>query len=306
MQKTLYQQNMDKLGLDEHDLFEFEFKKIIFFVNSLSVMYEKDDLLDERSLLLRSIRRMTRLMESIDVIYEYTQERASMMILTRSIIDINATICFLFKYVTDHTERTLRILLFFLDGIRTRMKLSDFPMKPRDERYISEDEYCAIFEQREATRSADMKAEKDILEMIEKSPLYPRMNHLIIEKANWRYRSLKSKGDYSWRDLYEMVCGDESWAMFEQVYLSQYVHGVAIADIQSDSIVETNPMFSLNMCNSTLKMLEQILKIWFSGEYENLENAYKQNVGPSLLMNLPQATISEYIQRYEENYKSKT
>lgn len=94
MQKTLYQQNMDKLGLDEHDLFEFEFKKIIFFVNSLSVMYEKDDLLDERSLLLRSIRRMTRLMESIDVIYENTQERASMMILTRSIIDINATICF--------------------------------------------------------------------------------------------------------------------------------------------------------------------------------------------------------------------
>ena len=62
------------------------------------------------------------------------------------------------------------------------MKLSDFPMKPRDERYISEDEYCAIFEQREATRSADMKAEKDILEMIEKK-IYSKMKRNIMQSA---------------------------------------------------------------------------------------------------------------------------
>ena len=294
---------MDELGLDEYDLFELEFQKIIFFLDSLSVKYEKRDLLDERSLLLRSTRRMIRLMESINVIYETTQERPSMMILTRSIIDINATICFLFQFVTDQVERKLRILLFFLDGVRTRMRLSASPLKPRDEKYIAEDEYSAIFDQRTETRTSDIKAEKDLLQMIKESSLYPQMNHQIIVKANWRYHSIKSKRNYSWKDLYEIACGEENMAMFEQEYLSQYVHGVAIADIQSNSIVETNPMFSLNMCNSILNKLEQILKIWFSGDYENLENAYKQNVGPILLRNLPQDTFDKYIKRCMESRK---
>lgn len=66
-----------------------------------------------------------------------------MMILARSIIDLNAIICFLFSYVKDKNERELRLLLYYLDGVRTRLTISGEPLRERDPVVISEEEYKA-------------------------------------------------------------------------------------------------------------------------------------------------------------------
>jgi len=153
---TPYQKKMEQLGLQEDDLFIIAFNKTDHFLTHLAVKYASNNSLDERSFLLRTIKRMTNLMRSVYVIYKTTTDRASMMILARSIIDLNATICFFFQYVKDDEERALRLKLFYLDGVRSRLKLSDEPLKERDPRYISEEEYNATLAQMAEAKRADL------------------------------------------------------------------------------------------------------------------------------------------------------
>lgn len=299
MSKTPYQQRMDLLGLQEHNLFEIAYGKVVFFTTALTAKYGKESALDERSFLLRSIKRMTDLMRSVYVLFKTTSERASMMILSRSVIDLNATICFLFDYVKKHDERTLRLLLFYLDGVRTRLRISKEPLKKRDPRYISEEEYNATLEQMEAAKEADIKAVQDIETRIKDSPLYSKMNSSIMENASWRFKKIDGKQSYSWTDLYEIAAGDKNMAQFEQAYLSHYVHGVAISDFQFSAINDTNPVFALNICCSILNHLDPIFKAWFPGEYEELEEAHKKFLVNSLLENMTPETLETYLKRLD-------
>ena len=283
------------LGLREHNLFEIAYGKVDFFTTALTAKYGKESALDERSFLLRSIKRMANLMMSVYVLFKTTSERASMMILSRSIIDLNATICFLFDYVKDHDERALRLLLFYLDGVRTRLRISKEPLKKRDPRYISEEEYNATLEQMKAAKEADLNAIQDIELRIKTSPLYPEMHPSLIEKALWRYKKIDSNQSYSWTDLYEIAAGEKKMAQFEQAYLSHYVHGVAIADFQFSSINETNPVFALNICCSILNHLDSIFKAWFPDEYGALEKAHKNNLVNTLIENMTPETLEAYL-----------
>ena len=285
---------MDLLGLQEHNLFEIAYCKADFFTSVLTAKYGKESVLDERTFLLRSIKRMTNLMRSVYVLFKTTSDRASMMILTRSVIDLNATICFLFDYVKDADERALRLLLFYLDGVRTRQKISKEPLKKRDPRYISEEEYNATLEQMKTAKEADIKAVLDIETRIKNSPFYPMMHPSIVENASWRFKKIDGKHSYSWIDLYEIAAGDKNMAQFEQVFLSHYVHGVAISDFQFSSINDTNPVFALNICCSILNHLDSIFKAWFPGEYVTLEEAHKKSLVTSLLDNMPPETLEAY------------
>lgn len=104
--KTPYQQKMDQLGLEDYDLFKIAFNKTVHFTTALSAKYAKNTISDERTFLLRSITRMTNLMRSVYALFLTTKDRASMMILARSIIDLNALVCFLFQFVTDGEGRS--------------------------------------------------------------------------------------------------------------------------------------------------------------------------------------------------------
>lgn len=159
--QTEYQKKMGLLGLQEHDLFDIEYCKVVHFTSVLSAKYGRESVLDERSFLLRSITRMTNLMRSVHVIFKTTTDRASMMILARSVIDLNAIICFLFDFVKDKDERELRLLLYYLDGVRTRLTVSNEPLKERDPRVISEEEYNATKKQMDDAKKADLKAIQD-------------------------------------------------------------------------------------------------------------------------------------------------
>lgn len=107
------------------------------FTLVLIAKYCKEPVLDERTFLLRFIKWMTNLMRSVYVLFKAISDRASMMILTRLVIDLNATICFLFDYVKGTDERAMRLVLFYLDGVRSRLKIFNEPLKKRDSRYIS-------------------------------------------------------------------------------------------------------------------------------------------------------------------------
>ena len=295
--QTKYQQMMAKLGLEEENLFEIVYHQISYFVSALSSLYEEENLLDGRSMLLRFIRRMVNIMRSIYVLYKTTADRASMMILTRSVIDINATIHFFFRYVTDPEELSLRILLFQLDGVRTRLGLSDEPLKPRDPEIISEAEYEETLRQRNVTRTSDLKAKEGLERMIKQSAFYPEMHRMIFQKAIWKYKDIRKNDKYSWEDLYVIACEEKGRARFAQDYLSHYVHGVGIADIQSSSIDETNPVFSLNICVSILDRLNPIIQSWFPDDYEVLVKASRTEMGEMLLSNLPLETLEEYSRK---------
>lgn len=70
MDQTEYQMKMDLLGLQEHNLFEIEYNKVVNYTSVLYAKYGKESVLDdERSFLLRSITRMTNLMKSVYVIF---------------------------------------------------------------------------------------------------------------------------------------------------------------------------------------------------------------------------------------------
>lgn len=301
MQDTPYQQKMDQLGLQEHNLFEIAYNKIVHFTSVLTALYGVESILDERSFLLRSIKRMTNLMKSVYVLFETISDRASMMILTRSIIDINAIICFLFDYVRDDDERALRLLLFYLDGVQSRLKLSEEPMKKRDPNYISEEEYNATLAQKEEARKADYSAVKEIEKRIQDSPLYLQIHPTIFKKAYWKYKKIDADQTYSWKELYEIANGDKSVAIFEQVFLSHYVHGVAISDIQFPSINETNPVFALNICCTILNHLDSIFEKWFPGEYKELEESNKQVLGKTLIETMTPESLEAYLKRIEKH-----
>lgn len=300
MELTPYQQTMNRLGLQEHNLFEIAYDKVVHFTSHLADQYSVESVLDERSFLLRSIKRMTNLMKSVYVLFKTTSDRASMMILTRSIIDLNATICFLFDYVKDGDEQTLRFLLFYLDGVRTRLKLSEEPMKERDPNYISEEEYSSVHAQVEETRKADLSAVNDLEKRIQESPLYPQMHPTIFRKAYWKYKKIDADQTYSWKELYEIANGDKKVAIFEQAFLSHYVHGVAISDIQFSSIHEINPVFALNICCAILNHLDSIIEKWFPGEYKELEESYKQVLGESFLQKMSPESLEAYLKRIKE------
>lgn len=297
--KTVYQQKMELLGLQEHNLFEIEYSKVVNFTSVLSAKYGRESVLDERSFLLRTITRMTNLMKSVYVIFQTTTDRASMMILTRSIIDLNAIICFLYDYVKDKEERELRMLLYYLDGVRTRLKISREPLKERDPSVISEEEYNATQKQMDDAKDADIKAIQDIELRIKASPLFPQMHQSIMEKASWRFKRIGSKDNFTWINLYEIAASEKKMALFEQMFLSHYVHGAAISDFQFSVINETNPVFALNNCCSILYHLETIIKNWFPGEYDALEEAHKHILVDKLLENMSPETLKEYLKRLE-------
>ena len=298
-QQTPYQQKMEQLGLEEHNLFEIAYSKIANYTSVLSAKYGKVFVLDERSFLLRTIRRMTDIMKSVYVLFQTTQDRASMMILDRSVIDLNATICFLFDHVKDTDERALRILLFYLDGVRTRLKISKENLKERNPKYISEEEYNATLKQMKAAKVADLNAVKDLELQIKVSPLYEQMHPLIMKNASWRYKKIDSEYNYTWTELYTIASGEEDMAQFEQKYLSHYVHGTAISDIQYSSINDTNPVFALNICCSILNHLEPIIKAWFPDDYNDLEEAHKRILVDRLLEVLPSESLKTYLEQLE-------
>lgn len=298
MGKTKYQEMMTALGLEEHNLFEIAYSKVKAKTMALSEKYAVDSPLDEFSILLRNIKRMTDLMNSVYLLYSMNQDRAAMMILTRSVVDINATLYFLFVHVQDPEERKLRIKLYYLDGIRTRLALSKEPLKERDETFISEEEYKATLAQKNETRASDLQSAANLEKMIKASSFAPQMHKKILKYARWRYRSIDKEEAYSWKDLYRFAAGEDKMANFEQDYLSQYVHGMALADIQSSTLHETNPVFCLNLCCTILnKVDEVILKTWFPDDHDNLEKAFRLQMGAQLWSNLPQETREGYLNR---------
>lgn len=297
--KTPYQNKMEQLGLQEFNLFEIELLKIEHFITALSEKYATTLMLDERTFLLRTIKRMTNLMHSVRVIYKTVIDRASMMILARSIIDLNAIICFFFQYVKNDEERALRLRLFYLDGVRTRLKISKEPLKERDPNYISEEEYNATQSQMEKAKRADLVAIDDLEQLVVNSPLYAQMHPEILEKAIWKFKKVNSKKAYTLTELYEIAAGDKKMARFEQEYLSHYVHGIAISDFQFPVINETNPAFSLNICCSILNHLEPIIKVWFPSDYDALESSFKPILAQYIISGLSPEELKSYIQDKE-------
>ncbi len=297
--KTPYQNKMEQLGLQEFNLFEIELLKIEHFITALSEKYATTLMLDERSFLLRTIKRMTNLMHSVRVIYKTVIDRASMMILARSIIDLNAIICFFFQYVKNDEERALRLRLFYLDGVRTRLKISKEPLKERDPNYISEEEYNATQSQMEKAKRADLVAIDDLEQLVVNSPLYAQMHPEILEKAIWKFKKVNSKKAYTLTELYEIAAGDKRMARFEQEYLSHYVHGIAISDFQFPVINETDPAFSLNICCSILNHFEPIIKVWFPSDYDALESSFKPILAQYIISGLSPEELKSYIQDKE-------
>lgn len=297
--KTPYQNKMEQLGLQEFNLFEIELLKIEHFITALSEKYATTLMLDERTFLLRTIKRMTNLMHSVRVIYKTVIDRASMMILARSIIDLNAIICFFFQYVKNDEERALRLRLFYLDGVRTRLKISKEPLKERDPNYISEEEYNATQSQMEKAKRADLVAIDDLEQLVVNSPLYAQMHPEILEKAIWKFKKINGKKAYTLTELYEIAAGDKRMARFEQEYLSHYVHGIAISDFQFPVINETNPAFSLNICCSILNHLEPIIKVWFPSDYDALESSFKPILAQYIISGLSPEELKSYIQDKE-------
>ena len=300
--KTPYQKKMEQLCLQEFNLFEIELLKIERFITALSEEYATNILLDERIFLLRTAMRMTNLMRSVLVIFK--TDRASMMILARSIIDLNAIICFMFQHVKNDEERALRLRLLFHDGVRTRLKISKEPIKERNPNYISEEEYSATLTQMEEAKQADLAAIDDLEQLIVNSPLYAQMHPEILEKAIWKFKKINSKKAYTLTELYEIATGDKKMARFEQEYLSHYVHGIAISDFQFPVINETNPAFSLNICCSILNHLEPIIKVWFPSDYDALESSFKPILAQYVISGLNPEELKSYIQDKELEHKA--
>jgi len=188
----------------------------------------------------------------------------------------------------------LRIHFFYLDAVRTRLKISE-PLKEWDPNYISEEEYNATLAQMAKAKDADIKAEKELVKIIQASPLYSKIHPYNLQNASWKYKKIDGIKSYSLTELYEIASGDKKMARFEKEYLSHYVHGIGISDFQFPVIQETNPIFALNICCSILHHLGLILKDWFPDDYEELEESFKPQLAKYIIDGMTSEMLEAYL-----------
>lgn len=221
---------MDNVGMDSEALFLYAYSELDYYTDELIKLVPEDSFSLNYNL-LKTIRKMLDIWQSIFLINENNQDFTSILCLLRTIVDHYAFINLLFVETIDLNEREIRLLLYLLDGLRTRRKSLSKSSSKFDPKITSEGEFYLIANQCRSTLESDIIAEKDIKVRIKKLS-NGAINNNLIKHSYWQFINITNDTKFKWSELYDMLPINKDMADVFSNYLSQFIHGLGLSNIQ--------------------------------------------------------------------------
>lgn len=282
---------MDRLGLDDNCQFEFFFSYLDYYYQHLSKLCDLSNIIDIKSFLLRGVSKILDIEQSIHLLASENRDLNSIFALTRTALDYFSVLNLFYNKTSNEDERLFRIILYELDGLTSRIEMlqheTDF-----NPQHISKLDYDKINQQCIHAKEADEKVCKYLRSRLCYFPFIDIVNTKIISKNIWKYKHIESHEFYSWEEMYNMYF-NANVSLFSQHYLSHYVHGLAISDIQYFSEKSRLPNIHLSMGISIMGHLLKMIQNIFADDVKELDEEFKTNIIRHFLNDIPQDVIAE-------------
>ena len=282
---------MDKLGLDDNCQFEFFFSYLDHYYQHLSKFCDISNMIDPKAFLLRGVSKILDIEQSTHLLASENRDINSILVLTRTALDYFSVLNLFYNKTSNEEERLFRIILYELDGLTTRIKMlqhqADF-----DPRHISKQDYDKIIQQCNNAKESDEKDCEYLRSRLSFFSFIDTVNRQIISNNLWKYKHVESEECYKWKQLYNIYFNDNV-SSFSQHYLSHYVHGLAISDIQYFSEKSELPNIHLSMGISIMGHLLKMIQNIFADDVKELDEEFKTNMIPCFIESIPHEVIAK-------------
>ena len=282
---------MDKLGLDDNCQFEFFFSYLDYYYHHLSKLCDMSNIIDIKAFLLRGVSKILDIEQSTHLLASENRDINSILVLTRTALDYFSVLNLFYNKTSNEEERLFRIILYELDGLTTRIKMlqhqADF-----DPRHISKQDYDKIIQQCNNAKESDEKVCEYLRSRLSFFSFIDTVNRQIISNNLWKYKHVESEECYKWKQLYNIYFNDNV-SSFSQHYLSHYVHGLTISDIQYFSEKSELPNIHLSMGISIMGHLLKMIQNIFADDVKELDEEFKTNIIPCFIESIPHEVIAK-------------
>ena len=162
------------------------------------------------------IQKVVRMFHSLEKLVKETQDEVSARCVLRGILDSVAVYCFIYQR-EDRNEILFRHYLYVLDGISSYRDgclgcILDIE---------NVEKFCCSVIKRTRELINNHPYLKDKTKTID----------TIIEKNNWKYKSLTDSSKLKYEEIYRSIGFDDKSSKYYQSYLSQFAHGLCISNI---------------------------------------------------------------------------
>ena len=260
-----------ELGFDIETQFLYSFSCLDYVYKYLCQKYDSSPLVDSKAFLLRFIHNILEMQQSLHLLYTERRDARSLLTLTRALTESIALLNLFYIETPTEEERRVRFIL-----------------------YATQEEYERLMSQCSNTLRSDIAANDNLSDMLKSSPLYATINSSIIKNNNWKYRDLSGSSSYTYSDLFAKVYSS-SLSGFNQNYLSQYVHGLAIMDIQASTLDFQSMPICLTEGIEVMKILRKIMDSVFCNDVAQMVTIRKQVLQELYTDCVPQAKIEEWL-----------
>lgn len=282
---------MDKLRLDDNCQFEFFFSYLDHYYQHLSKFCDISNMIDPKAFLLRGVSKILDIEQSTHLLASENRDINSILVLTRTALDYFSVLNLFYNKTSNEEERLFRIILYELDGLTTRIKMlqhqADF-----DPRHISKQDYDKIIQQCNNAKESDEMVCEYLRSRLSFFSFIDTVNRQIISNNLWKYKHVESEECYKWKQLYNIYFNDNV-SSFSQHYLSHYVHGLAISDIQYFSEKSELPNIHLSMGISIMGHLLKMIQNIFADDVKELDEEFKTNIIPCFIESIPHEVIAK-------------
>ena len=263
MNKCEHQIAMEEMGLDNDSLFELSFCQLDYLSEKLLEFIDVNNSLNVSAFPLRQVRKMLNVWESIHVIYNSNRDQTPLYALSRVLVDCYAVINLIYVETKDVNEQEVRFLLYLLDGIKARSKTLTNRNSKFDSKYITKADFDKIEQQCSDALKNDAEAISCIESLLRKNPLYDSINKEIFKENNWKYKVISQNSKYSWMDLYKQFDTLEA-AGVHQNFLSHFIHGLGISDMQFNEESDSEMEFVLGLGIILINKTRTLVKSYYS------------------------------------------
>lgn len=274
--RSKFDQEMVDKGIGYDDLFLNIFYEVDYITSELLKHTYKNDVDIKYNLLLTS-RKMLDVWQSIHLICDNNKDYTSLITLLRVIVDNYAFLHLLFIHTTNSEEQETRLILYVLDGLRTRRKEVQSMDHNYDRKYITQEEEDQTRKQCKESIESDNIAEVHIINRLSKL-LNNEIQQSLIDKADWKYKDYKQpqskRNSFSWTELYALFASDNNMKGTYMGYFSQFVHGLGISNMQYGLMIENSTDFIYTVATNVMDKTKQIIYSVFDSDLKSLNIDY--------------------------------
>lgn len=198
---------------------------------------------------------------ALEFIHKVLIQASTMVKISRDREDYN-TVCALVRILADNIasinliygseyteEKTLRHVLYIIDGVSLRYKLlNGHPMQY--DGTIPQESFDALKTQVEGAKENADNCIRFCTDAIKMLPVYVMRGSevdTLIRTKNWKFKTVdKPKESYTWKEMYGMLNIKEGQDMFS--FFSQYVHGLSVSNIATGDKDDFQAPLSFAVC----------------------------------------------------------